>query len=111
MSEVLEQEQIIPMSIGDIVPQRFLNYSMYVIQDRALPDIRDGLKPVHRRIVYSMGELGIAYNKPYKKCARTVGDVLGKYHPHGDTSVYDSMVIMAQDFSTRYPLVDGHGKK
>lgn len=108
MSEIT-QEQIIPIGIGEIVPQRFLNYSMYVIQDRALPDVRDGLKPVHRRIIYSMGELGINYNKPYKKCARTVGDVLGKYHPHGDTSVYESMVIMAQDFSTRYPLVDGHG--
>lgn len=73
-------EQIVPISIGELVPQRFLDYAMYVIMDRALPDVRDGLKPVHRRILYAMGELGINYNKPYKKCARTVGDVLGKYH-------------------------------
>lgn len=104
-----EKQQIIPMSIGSVVPERFLNYAMYVIMDRALPDIKDGLKPVHRRIIYAMGELGINYNKPYKKCARTVGDVLGKYHPHGDTSVYEALVILAQEFSTRYPLIDGHG--
>ena len=96
-------------NIGSIIPQRFLNYAMYVAQDRALPDIKDGLKPVHRRILYAMRDLGLAYNKPYKKSARTVGDVLGRFHPHGDTSVYEAMVILAQDFSTRYPLVDMEG--
>jgi DNA gyrase subunit A len=88
---------------------RYLDYAMSVIIGRALPDVRDGLKPVHRRIIYSMNELGIIPDKPYKKSARIVGDVLGKYHPHGDTSVYDAMVRMAQDFNLRYPLVDGHG--
>lgn len=107
--ELKTMEQIVPMSIGTLVPQRFLDYAMYVIKDRALPDVKDGLKPVHRRIIYAMGELGILSNKPYKKCARTVGDVLGKYHPHGDTSVYEALVILAQEFSTRYPIIDGHG--
>lgn len=102
-------ENIIPIDIYSALGPKFLNYAMSVITDRALPDVRDGLKPVHRRIMYSMYELGIYYNKPYKKCARTVGDVLGKYHPHGDASVYDAMVILAQEFATRYPLVDGHG--
>lgn len=108
---VIEEHQynIVKSSIGEILPQRFLNYAMSVIQDRALPDVRDGLKPVHRRILYSMYELGLKFNGPYKKSARTVGDVLGKYHPHGDQSVYEAMVILAQAFSTRYPLVDGHG--
>src|SRR5690554_1559091 len=87
----------------------YLDYAMSVIVSRALPDVRDGLKPVHRRILYSMYELGMTPNKPHKKSARIVGEVLGKYHPHGDTAVYDSMVRMAQDFSHRYPLVDGHG--
>jgi DNA gyrase subunit A len=87
----------------------YLDYSMSVIVGRALPDVRDGLKPVHRRILYAMSELGLAHNKPYKKCARIVGEVLGKYHPHGDLAVYDAMVRMAQDFSLRYPLVDGQG--
>lgn len=87
----------------------YLDYAMSVIVGRALPDVRDGLKPVHRRILFSMSELGITYDKPYKKCARTVGDVLGKYHPHGDTSVYDALVRLAQDFVMRYPLIDGHG--
>lgn len=108
---VIEEHQlnIIKSSIGEILPQRFLNYAMSVIQERALPDVKDGLKPVHRRILYAMIELGLKFNGPYKKSARTVGDVLGKYHPHGDQSVYEAMVILAQTFSTRYPLVDGHG--
>lgn len=100
---------IIPGPISQVLPKKFLDYAMSVIVSRALPDVRDGLKPVHRRILYSMHEQGITHNKPFKKCARTVGDVLGKYHPHGDTSVYGAMVILAQDFSTRYPLIDGHG--
>ncbi|MCZ6692845.1 MAG: DNA gyrase subunit A, partial [Bacteroidetes bacterium] len=87
----------------------YIDYSMSVIISRALPDVRDGLKPVHRRILFGMDELGVNYNKQYKKCARIVGDVLGKYHPHGDTAVYDSMVRMAQEWSLRYPLVDGQG--
>src|SRR5690554_4530791 len=87
----------------------YIDYAMSVIVGRALPDVRDGLKPVHRRILYSMYELGLTADKPYKKSARIVGDVLGKYHPHGDSAVYDAMVRMAQDFSIRYPLVDGHG--
>jgi DNA gyrase subunit A len=87
----------------------YLDYAMSVIVSRALPDVRDGLKPVHRRILYAMNEIGVRYNTPYKKSARIVGDVLGKYHPHGDTSIYDAMVRMAQDFSMRYPLVDGQG--
>ena len=102
-------ENIIPIDIYSALGPRFLNYAMSVITDRALPDVRDGLKPVHRRIMYAMNELGIDYNKPYKKSARTVGDVLGKYHPHGDASVYQALVILAQDFATRYPLIDGHG--
>jgi len=87
----------------------YLSYAMSVIIGRALPDARDGLKPVHRRILYAMYDMGMRHNTPYKKSARIVGEVLGKYHPHGDTAVYDSMVRMAQDFSIRYPLIDGHG--
>ena len=87
----------------------FLSYAMSVIVSRALPDVRDGLKPVHRRILYGMQELGNTSDKPYKKSARIVGDVMGKFHPHGDSSIYDAMVRMAQDFSYRYMLVDGHG--
>ena len=87
----------------------YLSYAMSVIIGRALPDARDGLKPVHRRILYAMLDMGMRHNTPFKKSARIVGEVLGKYHPHGDTAVYDSMVRMAQDFSIRYPLVDGHG--
>lgn len=97
------------VNITEEMRKSFLSYSMSVIVSRALPDVRDGLKPVHRRILYSMFDLGITADKPYKKSARIVGDVLGKYHPHGDYSVYDAMVRMAQDFSYRYPLVDGHG--
>src|SRR5690625_2442873 len=87
----------------------FLDYSMSVIVSRALPDVRDGLKPVHRRILYSMNESGMHADKAYKKCARVVGDVMGKYHPHGDSSIYEALVRMAQDFSYRYMLIDGHG--
>ena len=91
------------------VQDSFLEYSMSVIVARALPDLRDGLKPVHRRILYSMYESGYTPDKPHKKSARIVGDVMGKYHPHGDSSIYEAMVRMAQDFSYRYMLVDGHG--
>src|SRR5512136_2455004 len=87
----------------------FIDYSMSVIMSRALPDIRDGLKPVHRRILHAMNEMGLVHEKPYKKSARIVGDTLGRYHPHGDQAVYDSLVRMAQDFSMRYRLVDGQG--
>ena len=87
----------------------YLDYAMSVIVSRALPDVRDGLKPVHRRILYAMNDMGLRPNGPHRKSARIVGEVLGKYHPHGDTSVYDAMVRMAQDFSMRYPLVDGQG--
>ena len=87
----------------------FLDYAMSVIVSRALPDVRDGLKPVHRRVLFGMHEAGMQPNRPYKKCARIVGDVMGSYHPHGDTAIYDTLVRMAQTFSLRYPLVDGQG--
>ncbi len=102
-------EKIIPVYIEEEVKDSYLNYAMSVIVGRALPDIRDGLKPVHRRILYAMQELSLDHTKPYKKCARIVGEVLGKYHPHGDVAVYDTLVRMAQDFSLRYPLVEGQG--
>ncbi|MDR0786759.1 MAG: hypothetical protein LBG44_02730, partial [Gemmatimonadota bacterium] len=89
--------------------QSFLDYSMSVIVQRALPDVRDGLKPVHRRILFSMHEAGLSPNRPFKKSATVVGDVLGKYHPHGDSAVYDALVRMVQDFSLRYPLIAGQG--
>ncbi|MDX1628204.1 MAG: DNA gyrase subunit A [Fulvivirga sp.] len=104
-----ENENIIPINIEDEMRGAYIDYSMSVIISRALPDVRDGLKPVHRRILYGMLELGVNYNKSYKKSARIVGEVLGKYHPHGDTAVYDTMVRMAQEWSLRYPLVDGQG--
>ena len=102
-------QRIIPINIEDEMRGAYIDYSMSVIVSRALPDVRDGLKPVHRRVLYGMQDLGVNYNKPYKKSARIVGEVLGKYHPHGDSSVYDTMVRMAQDWSLRYPLVDGQG--
>lgn len=102
-------QNIIPINIEEEMRGAYIDYSMSVIISRALPDVRDGLKPVHRRILYGMDELGVGYNRAYKKCARIVGDVLGKYHPHGDTAVYDTMVRMAQEWSMRYPLVDGQG--
>jgi len=104
-----EGERIIPINIEDEMKTAYIDYSMSVIVARAIPDVRDGLKPVHRRVLFGMEELGVNYNKPYKKSARIVGEVLGKYHPHGDSSVYDAMVRMAQDWSMRYPLVDGQG--
>ncbi|MBI4496274.1 MAG: DNA gyrase subunit A, partial [Chloroflexi bacterium] len=102
-------ERIRPIRIEDEMRSAYLDYAMSVIVARALPDVRDGLKPVHRRILYAMDELGLRNDRPYKKSARIVGEVLGKYHPHGDAPVYDSMVRMAQDFSMRYLLVDGQG--
>ncbi|WP_188500352.1 DNA gyrase subunit A [Pontibacter amylolyticus] len=104
-----EGERIIPINIEDEMRGAYIDYSMSVIISRALPDVRDGLKPVHRRVLYGMSELGVSYNKAYKKSARIVGEVLGKYHPHGDSSVYETMVRMAQEWSLRYPLVDGQG--
>jgi len=101
--------RIIPVAIEDEVKESYMNYAMSVIVSRALPDVRDGLKPVHRRILFAMSEMGLRHERAYKKTARIVGDVLGKYHPHGDQSVYDALVRMAQDFSLRYPLVDGQG--
>ncbi|WP_247215601.1 DNA gyrase subunit A [Synechococcus sp. C9] len=103
------QERIIPTDLGNEMSRSYLEYAMSVIVGRALPDARDGLKPVHRRILYAMHDLGLQPNAPYKKCARVVGEVLGKYHPHGDQSVYDALVRMAQDFSMRETLIDGHG--
>jgi DNA gyrase subunit A len=103
------RERILPRPIEEEMKQSFINYSMSVIVSRALPDVRDGLKPVHRRILYAMSELGLAPSRPFKKSATVVGDVLGKYHPHGDSAVYDALVRMVQDFSLRYPLVDGQG--
>ena len=103
------RDNTLPRDIVDEMKESYLNYSMSVIVSRALPDVRDGLKPVHRRILFGMSELGSNWNRPYKKCARIVGDVLGKYHPHGDSSVYDALVRMAQNFSMRYTLVDGQG--
>src|SRR6201991_4754817 len=103
------RERILPRLIDEEIKESFINYSMSVIVSRALPDVRDGLKPVHRRVLYSMYENGLIPTRPYKKCATVVGDVLGKYHPHGDASVYDTLVRMVQDFSLRYPLIDGQG--
>ena len=96
-------------NIVNEIESSFIEYSMSVIKSRALPDLRDGLKPVHRRILYSMYESGYTPDKPHKKSAKTVGEVMGNYHPHGDSSIYEAMVRMAQDFSYRYPLIDGHG--
>ena len=105
----MEGERIISINIEDEMKTAYIDYSMSVIVSRALPDVRDGLKPVHRRVLYGMTELGLSFNRPYKKSARIVGEVLGKYHPHGDTAVYDTMVRMAQPWSMRYMLVDGQG--
>ena len=104
-----KNQNIIPINIEDEMKGAYIDYSMSVIVSRALPDVRDGLKPVHRRVLYGMLGLGVSYNKSFKKCARIVGEVLGKYHPHGDSSVYDTMVRMAQEWSLRYTLVDGQG--
>ena len=103
------QGKVVPVDLSNEMRNSYIDYAMSVIVSRALPDVRDGLKPVHRRILYAMQEAGMGSTKPYKKSARIVGEVLGKYHPHGDTSVYDAIVRMAQDFSMRYMLADGHG--
>ena len=107
--EMENPSNVVPINIEDEMRGAYIDYSMSVIISRALPDVRDGLKPVHRRVLFGMAELGVNYNKPHKKSARIVGEVLGKYHPHGDSSVYDTMVRMAQDWSLRYPMVDGQG--
>ncbi len=107
--DLLGTDKIIPIDLPSEMQRSYLEYAMSVIVGRALPDVRDGLKPVHRRIIYAMHELGLTPDRPYRKCARVVGDVLGKYHPHGDQSVYDALVRLVQDFSTRYPLLGGHG--
>ena len=104
-----DKEVVVPVDIEKEMKKSFLEYSMSVIVARALPDVRDGLKPVHRRILYTMYENGLVPEGPYRKCADTVGSVLGKYHPHGDASVYDALVRLAQPFSLRYPLIDGQG--
>ena len=102
-------EQMIQVDIEDEMKRSYLDYAMSVIIGRALPDVRDGLKPVHRRVLYGMWESGNRSDRPYKKSARIVGDVMGKYHPHGDSAIYDTLVRLAQDFSMRHPLVDGQG--
>lgn len=109
MDETEANNRIIDVNLKEEMEQSFLAYSMSVIVSRALPDVRDGLKPVHRRILYTMFENNLTPDKAYRKCADTVGSVLGRYHPHGDASVYDALVRLAQDFSMRYMLVDGHG--
>lgn len=109
MADMIEDSRLIQHEIHDEMKNSYIDYAMSVIVGRALPDVRDGMKPVHRRILYGMAQLGVTPEKPYKKSARIVGEVMGKYHPHGDSSIYDAMVRMAQDFSMRYPLVDGHG--
>ena len=109
MKDLFNDKNIIPIDIEDTMKQSYLDYSMSVIVGRAIPDARDGLKPVHRRILYAMKELNLDFNKPYKKSARVVGDVIGKYHPHGDMAVYDALVRMSQEFSMRYPLIEGQG--
>ncbi len=109
MKDLFADSNVIPIDIKDTMQQSYLDYSMSVIVGRAIPDARDGLKPVHRRILYAMKELSLEHNKPYKKSARVVGDVIGKYHPHGDMAVYDALVRMSQDFSMRYPLINGQG--
>ena len=109
MDEVMENGRVINVDLEKEMKKSFLDYSMSVIVSRALPDVRDGLKPVHRRILYTMYENNLSPSKPYRKCADTVGSVLGRSHPHGDASVYDALVRLAQDFSMRYMLVDGHG--
>ena len=109
LEELLQNTKIEKVDAVGELKKSFISYAMAVNVSRAIPDVRDGLKPVHRRILYAMGELGNFYDKPFKKCARIVGEVMGKYHPHGDSSVYYAMVRLAQDFSIRCPLIDGHG--
>src|SRR5213594_647315 len=100
---------VLPVNIEDEMKRSYIDYAMSVIIGRALPDVRDGLKPVHRRILYGMNEMGLAPNKPYRKCAKIVGEVMGNFHPHGDSAIYDTLVRMAQDFTMRYALIDGQG--
>ena len=107
--EATFKSQKVPVYIEDEMRQSYMDYAMSVIVGRALPDVRDGLKPVHRRVLYAMYDMGNTWDKPYKKSARLVGDIIGKYHPHGDTAVYDTIVRMAQDFVMRYPFIDGQG--
>src|ERR671934_2067710 len=107
MAEIARE--ILTVTLEEEMRRSYLDYAMSVIVGRALPDVRDGLKPVHRRVLYAMHELSNDWNRPYKKSARIVGDVIGKYHPHGDAAVYDTIVRMAQEFSLRYPLIDGQG--
>src|SRR6059058_6679684 len=109
MSTTLFAGRIEPVDIQDEMRSSYLDYAMSVIVGRALPDVRDGLKPVHRRVLFSMSEQGLAPNRPYRKCARVVGEVMGQFHPHGDQSIYDTLVRLAQDHAQRYPLVDGQG--
>ena len=109
MTTFFEDTKMIQHEIYDEMKQSYIDYAMSVIVSRALPDARDGLKPVHRRILYGMDALGIGPNQPHKKSARIVGEVMGKYHPHGDSSIYDAMVRLAQPWNMRYPMVDGHG--
>ena len=104
-----EREQIIKTEYSEVMQKSYIDYAMSVIVSRALPDVRDGLKPVQRRTLYDMYELGIRYDRPYRKCARIVGDTMGKYHPHGDSSIYEALVVMAQEFKKGQALVDGHG--
>ena len=100
---------LVPINIEDEMRRSYLDYSMSVIIGRALPDVRDGFKPVHRRVLYSMHEMGLQYNKKYTKCAKVVGQAMGVYHPHGDSAIYDTLVRLAQPFSLRYPMIDGQG--
>src|SRR6201997_3534576 len=109
VTEILSGGNIQPRALEDEMRSAYLDYAMSVIVGRALPDVRDGLKPVHRRVLFSMNEAGLQYNRPRAKSSRIVGDVMGKYHPHGDAPIYDTLVRLAQDFSMRYPLVDGQG--
>src|ERR671930_1980059 len=107
--DTLDGGRIEPRELADEMRSAYLDYAMSVIVGRALPDVRDGLKPVHRRVLFSMSESGMGPTRPYSKCARIVGDVMGNYHPHGDSAIYDTLARLAQDFSMRYPLVDGQG--
>ena len=109
LSKLLENEKVVTVEVNDEMKKSFISYAMAVNVSRAIPDVRDGMKPVHRRIIYTMGEMGVTSDKPYRKCARIVGEVMGKFHPHGDSSIYDALVRLAQDFSINCPLVDGHG--
>ena len=106
---MLTEDRLIHTEYSEVMQKSYIDYAMSVIISRALPDVRDGLKPVQRRTLYDMYELGIRYDKPYRKCARIVGDTMGKYHPHGDSSIYEALVVMAQDFKKGMALVDGHG--